>query len=139
MPYKVVVIDDSSIQRLATSILIKNHPQLEFIGAYGCPYEGMKAFVASDADIIFMDVLLEDVNAFDIMEKIQLHAAIVINSTWSRFEERANEAGMEHFLLKPIRKSNFEVAINKVISSLEQQTRSNQTTLDTTLPSTKIA
>lgn len=81
MKYSTLVIDDSSIQRLATSVLVKNHPNLELIGSYESPYKGIKAVYDQKVDIVFLDVLMENVDAFELLDNIEINSAIVLNST----------------------------------------------------------
>lgn len=119
MKYKTIVIDDSSIQRLTTGCLVKNHPKLELVGEYANPYEGMKVAFDDKIDILFLDVLMGDVNAFDVLDHVEVNCAIIMNSTWERFAKKAFDYGIDDFLTKPISKSRFENAVNKVIKKIK--------------------
>lgn len=119
MKFKTIVIDDSSIQRLATSILVKTHPRLELVGSYANPYEGIKALYDQKVDIVFLDVLLEDVNAFELLDSIEIKASIIINSTWPKFEKTAQNYGIHDFLMKPMPKKRFYNAVDRIIRELE--------------------
>lgn len=123
MTYKAIVIDDSSVHRLAITFLIKNHPQLEFVGAFADPYEGFEAIKKHKVDIVFLDVLLEDVTAFDVLDEIEIPSKIILNSSWKKFSERAKEYNIARFLMKPMRKDEFEIAVNDVLYSLEAEIR----------------
>ncbi|MEM9648032.1 MAG: response regulator [Bacteroidota bacterium] len=120
MKYTVLVIDDSSIQRLATSILVKNHPQLKLLGAYGNPYEGIKAIYDEKPDMVFMDVLMDNVDAFELLDSIEVLPPIILNSTRSKFAVRAFDYGINDFLMKPMPKKRFELAVKKVISYIRK-------------------
>ena len=119
MKYTTIVIDDSSIQRLATSFLVKNHPKLELAGSYANPYEGIKAIYEQQADIVFLDVLMDEVDAFELLDSIEINAAIIMNSTWSRFAKPSFDYGISDFLTKPMPKKRFEQAVQKIIKKLE--------------------
>lgn len=121
MKYTTIVIDDSSIQRLATTFLVKNHPKLEFINAYGNPYDGIKAIYDHKVDIVFLDVLMDDVDAFELMDSIEINATIIMNSTWPKFAKPAFDYGISDFLTKPISKKRFEHSVQKVITQIEQK------------------
>lgn len=121
MKYTTIVIDDSSIQRLATTFLVKNHPQLEFINSYANPYEGIKAIYDQKVDIVFLDVLMDDVDAFELLDSIEINASIIMNSTWSRFAKPAFDYGISDFISKPISKKRFEHSVHKIITQIEQQ------------------
>jgi two-component SAPR family response regulator len=119
MTYKSIVIDDSSVHRLAISFLIKNHPKLELVGTYADPYEGMEALYRHKVDIVFLDVLLEGVDAFELLDAIEMPASIVLNSSWEKFSNRAQGYGIQNFLVKPMRKDSFETTVNDIIRSLD--------------------
>jgi two-component SAPR family response regulator len=120
MTYKCVIIDDSSVHRLAISFLIKNHPKLELVGAYSNPYEGMRAVYDHKVDLVFLDVLLEEVNAFELLDTIEMPATIILNSSWEKFSNKAKAYGIERFLVKPMRKEAFEQTINSTLLALEE-------------------
>ncbi|WP_420601255.1 LytR/AlgR family response regulator transcription factor [Flagellimonas sp.] len=119
MKYTALVIDDSSIQRLATSILIKNHPDLKLIGSHGSPYEGIKAIYDHKVDMVFLDVLMDKVNAFELLDSIEINTAIIMNSTWANFAKKAFDYGIDDFIMKPMRKTRFERAVSKIINEIE--------------------
>ncbi|MDT0608384.1 LytR/AlgR family response regulator transcription factor [Croceitalea rosinachiae] len=119
MKYSTIVIDDSSIQRLATSFLVKNHTKLELIGSYANPYEGIKAIYDYKVDIVFLDVLMDQVDAFELLDSIEINAAIIMNSTWSHFAQPAFEYGINDFLIKPMPKKRFEQAVDKIIKQIQ--------------------
>ena len=119
MNYKTVIIDDSSVHRLAISFLVQNHPKLQLIGAYSDPYEGIKAIYEHNVDIVFMDILLDDLNAFELLDQIEIPAAIIMNSSWEKFSSKAGQYGLQYFLTKPMQKSDFEAAVKGVLQALE--------------------
>lgn len=121
MKYSTIVIDDSSIQRLATSVLVKNHPNLELIGSYGNPYEAIKVIYDQKVDIVFLDVLMENVDAFELLDNIEINSAIVLNSTWENFAEKAFDYGINDFLMKPMPKKRFDISIDKIVKQIEQK------------------
>ena len=118
MNLRCLIIDDSSVHQLAISLLIKNHPNLELVGAYSNPYEGIAALYEHNVDILFLDVLLEDIEGFEILEAIEIPATVILNSSWGRFASKAKEYGIQHFLVKPIRKQNFESTVEKAIQTI---------------------
>ena len=119
MNYKTVIIDDSSVHRLAISFLVRNHPKLQLTGAYSDPYEGIKAIYEHNVDIVFMDILLDDLNAFELLDQIEIPAAIIMNSSWEKFSSKAGQYGLQYFLTKPMQKSDFEAAVKGVLQALE--------------------
>jgi len=129
MTYKTIIIDDSSVHRMAISFLVKNHPKLKLVGSYSDPLKGVESIFDHQADFVFLDVLLENIDAFQLLDTIELPSTIILNSSWSKFSSRAKQYGIQDFLLKPVRKADFEATINKAISRLESIEEKNQLTL----------
>lgn len=119
MQYTTLVIDDSSIQRLATTILVKNHPQLKLVGSFQNPFCGIRAVYEKKVDIVFLDVLMDHVDAFELLDNIEINAAIILNSTWANFAVKAFDYGVDDFLMKPMPKKRFEKAVQKAIAQIE--------------------
>lgn len=111
-----MIIDDSSVHRLTISLLIKNHPELELVGNYANPYEGIKALYEQKVDFLFLDVLLEDVNSFELLDAIEFPTTIILNSSWKKFAQKAKDYGIQNFLHKPMRKEAFETTMNPLIA-----------------------
>ncbi|MEO0571602.1 MAG: response regulator [Bacteroidota bacterium] len=124
MTYKCIIIDDSSVHRLAISFLVKNHPRLELVGAYSNPFDGIEMVFKNKVDIVFLDVLLEDFDAFELLDKIEIPAEIILNSSWEKLLTKAKDYNVKGLLLKPMRKDKFEVAVEKVLKFLDVESRS---------------
>lgn len=134
MTYKCIIIDDSSVHRLAISFLIKNHPQLELVGAYEDPYEGIKAIYDQHADIVFLDVLLENVNSFELLDSTEIPATIIMNSSWKEFSQKASEYNIQHFLVKPIQKENFLSTVDKALRGMKLENKQGSHTMPYLMP-----
>lgn len=117
MSYTTVIIDDSHIQRVATTFLIKSHPQLSVLGDFEDPVEGIHFAQQQKADLLFLDVLYEDVNIFEILEVLHPEMDIIFNSSWAYFKERSGLYRTAGFLEKPMRRNEFESCVNTWIRS----------------------
>ena len=98
MNYSAVVVDDSHIQRVATTFLIKHHPQLELSGDFECPLEGIRFAMAEKADLLFLDVLYEDNNIFNVLEELKPGIDIIFNSSWAHFQKDTLQFATAGFL-----------------------------------------
>ena len=119
MTYKCIIIDDSTVHRLAISFLVQNHPKLELVGAFHNPYKGIEAIYQQKADIVFLDILLEDVNSFELLDQIEIPAKIIMNSSWEKYTDKAQEYKVDGFLTKPMQKSEFDIKVDVVLKGFE--------------------
>ncbi len=120
MTFKTIVIDDSSVQRMTTTFLVKNHPRLEFIGAYEDPFEGIRAVHEKNADILLLDALMDTTNAFQLMHSIQIPSTVLINSTLEKYAPITGLYGINDLLHKPISKKAFDNKINTITNRLQK-------------------
>lgn len=111
MELRTLVIDDSNIQRLVTTMMVKEHEGLKLVGDYVDPLEGIKGAITREADLIIMDVLYKDRTAFDLLDQIAGNVGVILISSWAEYASRAYAYPMMEFLLKPVRWSSFCEAV----------------------------
>ncbi|MDC6366052.1 MULTISPECIES: LytR/AlgR family response regulator transcription factor [Flavobacteriaceae] len=121
MTYTTVIIDDSSTQRLVTSKLVSSHPDLKLIGSFANPYEAIKSIYENKVDIVFMDIQMDTVDAFELLDSIEIQPTIILNSTQSRFAITAFDYGISYYLMKPMCKSKFHATVNKAIKQIKRK------------------
>ena len=127
MSYTTVIIDDSHIQRVATTFLIKSQPYLSVLGDFEDPVEGIHFAQEQKADLLFLDVLYEEVNIFEILEVLNPEMDILFNSSWAHFKERTGHYRTAGFLKKPMRRKEFESCINTWIRSRKSADEGSRT------------
>lgn len=72
-------------------------------------------------DIIFLDVQLKDGTAFDLLSKFrEIDSRIIFITAYENFAIQAIKSSAADYLLKPIRKMDFIVAVNKVLESIKK-------------------
>ena len=68
---------------------------------------------ANHADIIFMDVELQDGSAFEIFKQVPVTAKVIITTAFDRYALKAFEAGSLDYLLKPFDDQSLLRAVNR--------------------------
>ena len=121
MHYSTVVVDDSHIQRVATSFLIKSHPALELKAGFECPEEGIRYAIEQKADLLFLDVLYEDQDIFALLDELRPDMDIIFNSSWAHFQKESVRLSAAGFLKKPMRRLDFEECIGQWIYQKESR------------------
>lgn len=77
-------------------------------------------------DIIFLDVQLKDGTAFDLLSKFrEIDSRIIFITAYENFAIQAIKSSAADYLLKPIRKMDFIVAVNKVLESIKKSKSSS--------------
>ena len=65
-------------------------------------------------DLVFLDIELEDGNAFDLLEKIDIAAPIIFCTVFSHYAIRAFKVNSINYLLKPVSIEALAAALTKV-------------------------
>jgi two-component system LytT family response regulator len=77
----------------------------------------------------FFDIQLADGTSFEIFEKIQVSFPVVFTTAFDEYAIKAFKVNSIDYILKPIKKSDIEFAINKC-QNLEKQTSTEKKLLD---------
>ena len=118
MKLTTIVIDDSSLQQMATCKFIKDNPHLELIGAYHDPEIGLEAVNDFQPDVLFLDVEMPGIDGFEVIEQLNCDCQVILNSTLDKFALSAFQYDeVKDYLTKPMRKPRFERAIDKAVKN----------------------
>ncbi|MBC31606.1 MAG: hypothetical protein CMH48_12265 [Muricauda sp.] len=119
MIYKAIVIDDSAIQRLTTTHLVNNHPNLELIGSFSNASEALTTTILDQAEILLLDTMLSDIDAFEVLDKVAFRPAIIMMHASKNNAEENQIHRITDYLVKPISKKEFESALQRVMAEIE--------------------
>ena len=115
---KTVIIDDMELAIASLQADIEDYcPEIELVGTATGVIEGAKLLRKIEADIVFLDVEMQDGNGFDLLDIIGEHSFKVIFTTGSKeFAIRAFQYAALDYLLKPIDPDLLQQAIKKTAS-----------------------
>lgn len=119
---QVCIIDDEQDGRDYISLLIKNEfPDLEIVFQAASVEEAYIDLTKNSPDIIFLDIQLNDGTAFDLLSKFkEISAQIIFITAYENFAIQAIKNGATDYLLKPIKKIDFVIAVNKALENIRK-------------------
>lgn len=101
---KALIVEDEILaQQTLKMALERNIPDIEVVGVT----ESVKSTLAwlrnpdNIADIIFMDVELQDGSSFEIFKQENITAKVIMTTAYDKYAVKAFEAGSVDYLLKP--------------------------------------
>lgn len=110
----VAIIED---EPLAAEDLEKTLLQIESDAAVVAKLESVQSAIdwldKNEVDLILSDIELGDGLSFDIFNQVRSNTPIIITTAYDQYAIRAFKENSIDYLLKPIDKSELEIAINK--------------------------
>lgn len=135
MQGKVLVVDDEPLARMRLKSLLEPYAsELEVIGEAGSGAQTIEKIAELDPDVIFLDIQMPDMNAFDVLKRIDEDdmPLIIFTTAYENFALRAYEENTVDYLLKPIDPDRLESAIEKLRKRLPVVSEQQQMPADFT-------
>ncbi len=112
-----ILIDDSSLQRIAISKMIQNHLNLDLVAEFKNGIEAQREIEGLEVDLIFLDIEMPIVNGFEFIEALQNKPQIILITGKPDYALKAFDYDVTDYLLKPITKERFNVSIKKALAN----------------------
>jgi two-component system LytT family response regulator len=114
---RALLIDDEPLARMVVLEYLQDYKdQIEVLQECGDGFEGMKAIMQSQPDLIFLDVQMPKINGFEMLELLEQPPAVIFTTAFDEFAIKAFEAHAIDYLLKPFSKERFKKAVDKYLA-----------------------
>ncbi|AWB44570.1 hypothetical protein DCC85_10255 [Paenibacillus sp. CAA11] len=126
---KAILIDDEILALKQLSKLLNKVSEFEIVGSYTEPLPAIEAAGVLKPDIIFLDIVMPEMNGMQTAEFIQQvspSSHIVFVTGYDRYAIDAFEMNALDYVLKPVQMNRLTKTVNRItdrlLSSDEQQT-----------------
>ena len=112
---KAIIIDDEldSIESLEAE-LNAYCPDIEIISTYNNPIEAKTRIHHDNPDIVFLDIEMPEMNGFEFLESIEsIDFHVIFVTAYDEYAINAFEFNATDYLLKPVRRTKLEEAVEK--------------------------
>ena len=120
---QAILIDDerSSLESLSYE-LNAYCPEISVVATFKDPAEGLRHLQASPPDVLFLDIEMPGMNAFELLHKLD-HIAfdVVFVTAYDQFAVKAFDFNAIDYLLKPVRKQKLIQAVQRVVDKQQHQ------------------
>lgn len=122
MKTQVCIIDDEQHGRDYVSLLLKKEfPEIQISFEASSVEEAYIYLTKNSPDILFLDIRLSDGTAFDLLSKFkEISSQIIFITAFEDFAIQAIKNGATDYLLKPIKKIDFIIAVNKALDNIRK-------------------
>lgn len=110
---KCVAIDDEQSAIKVLRHLVSQVPYLTFAGGYVSPVEGLSMARELDADIVFLDVQMPEINGLDLLTHLPAKCRVILTTAYSQYAIDGFNLDVTDYLLKPISLPRFLKAVEK--------------------------
>lgn len=125
---KVLIIDhEAEAAAKLSTLLTAIDPEIEILSLLSSVETGVRWFLSKPAaDLIFMDIELEDGSSFDIFREVKVNTPVIVTSMLPGYALKAFKVSCIDYLLKPVEKNALISALYKYQVLKDQFNRSNK-------------
>ncbi len=124
---KAVIIDDEPLARGIIKEYLAHHPEIQLMHECSDGFEGVKAIMQHQPDLIFLDIQMPKINGFEMLELLDPVPAVIFTTAFDEYAIKAFEAHAIDYLLKPFGKERFDKAVQKWTQQKSQNGTDNNT------------
>jgi two-component system LytT family response regulator len=110
---KAIIIDDEPLARSIVKEYLQSFPEIELLQECSDGFEGIKAIMQYQPDLLFLDIQMPKINGFEMLELVENPPAVIFTTAFDEYAIKAFENHAVDYLLKPFSKDRFEKAIRK--------------------------
>src|SRR5215213_1396879 len=128
---KAILIDDEPLARLVVREYLQAYTNITIMQECNDGFEGVKAIMQHQPDLIFLDIQMPKINGFEMLELIEQPPAVIFITAFDEYAIKAFEAHAVDYLLKPFSKERFAKAIESWLAQkgTQQQKKATETLL----------
>ena len=113
----VIIEDETAAARNLKMLLAASYPEIDVIGTIESVAEAVAWFGANPTpELVFMDIHLADGNSFRIFDSIRIECPIIFTAAYDQYALDAFRVNSIDYLLKPIKQSDLERAVGKLLT-----------------------
>lgn len=124
----IVIDNDSFLVETITSVFSR-FSEFQLIGSFSDPNKGLSKVIQNKPDVVFMDVILNEMSGIEIARKIKdrlNHVIIVFVTETPNFAVQAFEIGAVDYILKPLNHKRLEITVKRILDKFEEDEVDNR-------------
>jgi two-component system, LytTR family, response regulator len=120
MQINCIAIDDEPLALSKLESFIERIPDLSLSMTFDNSIEAMVWLKDNHADIIFLDIQMEQLTGIQFLEATRTTSKIIITSAYDQYAMKGYDLNVTDYLLKPFSFERFVQAVNKVMDYYAQ-------------------
>ncbi|MFC3197797.1 LytR/AlgR family response regulator transcription factor [Parapedobacter deserti] len=124
---KAVLVDDEPLARSMVAEYLESYPHVAVVAECNDGFEGAKAIMHHQPDVVFLDIQMPKINGFEMLEIVDKQPAVIFTTAFDEYAIKAFEQHAVDYLLKPITKARFDQAMAKLLDAHQAETAKENT------------
>jgi two-component system LytT family response regulator len=121
---RILIVDDEPLARKKIRSLLAREADTEVVGECGSGSEAAKLIRELDPDLLFLDIEMPDLDGLSMLEQLGSRApAVIFVTAYEQYAVRAFAVKALDYLLKPIDRSRFRIALERAREYLKADAR----------------
>lgn len=119
MKLKCAIVDDEPLALGLLESYVTKTPFLELTGKYSSALQAMKELPDKQADLIFLDIQMPELNGLEFSKMVPPQTRIIFTTAFEQYALDGYKVNALDYLLKPISYNDFLQAANKAVQWFE--------------------
>jgi DNA-binding LytR/AlgR family response regulator len=119
MKYKCIITDDEPLAHTVLKEYIQTNEQLMLAKQCYSAAEARLYLANNKIDILFLDIEMPEENGISFLQSLQQKPITIFTTAFLNYSLEGFELGVMDYLVKPVRKERFELAVNRAIEFLQ--------------------
>jgi two-component system, LytTR family, response regulator len=115
MTTRVLIVDDEPLARRAIRRLLDKRDGIEIVGECGDGESAVRLIRELAPDLVFLDIQMPEMDGFAVIREVGANAmpVTIFVTAHDRFAVRAFDAHAADYVLKPIARARFDIALTR--------------------------
>lgn len=124
MGINVLIVDDEAPARTLIREFLKGHPSIANVQECADGFEGVKTMQEIKPDLVFLDIQMPKINGLEMLDILEpdLLPSVIFVTAHDEYALRAFEVNAVDYLLKPVARERFDMALEKALSRIREGT-----------------
>lgn len=123
---KVIIIDDEPLAQSIVKHYLSFYPDMEVLATCNDGFEGVKAIMKHEPDLLFLDIQMPKISGFEMLELIENKPKVIFTTAFDEYALKAFDQNAIDYLLKPFSQERFDKAMQKCLANNPKSTALNE-------------
>src|SRR3982751_5924907 len=131
---RAIIVDDEPLARSIVKEYLQDVHEIELVQECNDGFEGLKAIMQQQPQLIFLDIQMPKINGFEMLELLEQRPAVIFTTAYDEYAIKAFETHAVDYLLKPFSKERFDKALERFFNQAPVQKKNTENLLQSGTP-----